>query len=193
MKKRPIWVWIILLIVLVISWIFWEYNRLVQLDEQVHKARSQVENVYQRRADLIPNIVKTVKGEAEFEKSTLTAVIDARASASKMQININDAEQMAKFQQQQGNLTQALGKFLMITENYPNLQTNKWFQDLRIQLEGSENRISVERKNYNEVTAQYNTKIRSVPTNMIAQWFGFEKAELFKATKWAEKAPVVEF
>lgn len=193
MKKRSIWVIVILLITIALSWIFGSYNELVAQDEQVKKARSQVENVYQRRADLIPNIVNTVKGEAEFEKSTLTAVIDARASASRMNININDAEQMAKFQQQQGNLTQALGRFLMITENYPELQANQGFQDLRVQLEWSENRISVERKNYNEIAANYNIMIRSIPTNFIAKAFDFKKAELFKATQWAEKAPVVEF
>ncbi len=147
------------------------------------KARSQVENVYQRRADLIPNIVNTVKGEAEFEKYTLTEVINARASATKINIDVNNAEQMAQYQKEQGNLTQALGKLLMITENYPTLKANQGFQDLRVQLEGSENRISVERKNYNEIATQYNITIRTIPTSIIANWFGFKKSELFKATQ----------
>ena len=156
-------------------------------------ARSQVENVYQRRLDLIPNLVATVKGEANFEQTTLTQVTEARASATSMKIDVNDAQQMAVFQAQQNGISQALGRLLVASENYPELKANQAFSDLRVQLEGSENRISTERMNYNLKAQGYNTYIRSFPTNIIAAIFSFERANLFEATAGAEVAPIVDF
>jgi LemA protein len=170
-----------------------QYNTLVKLDEVVKTQRGQVESVYQRRADLIPNIVATVKGEADFEQKTLTQVIEARANAIQLKVDVNNAEEFVKFQEAQGELSQALGRLMVLTENYPSLRANQAFSDLRVQLEGSENRISVERMNYNETVKNYNTKLRTFPTNIIAGLFGFEKANLFEATEGSEVAPVVEF
>jgi LemA protein len=170
-----------------------KYNTLVQLDEEVQTAWSQVENVYQRRLDLIPNLVATVKGEANFEQETLTQVTEARASATRMVVDVNDAQAMAEFQTQQGNISQALGRLLVASENYPELKANQAFSDLRVQLEGSENRITTERMKYNDTAKEYNTKIRSFPTNFIARIFGFERVNLFESNEGAEVAPVVDF
>lgn len=170
-----------------------QYNSLVKLDEAVKTQRWQVESVYQRRADLIPNIVATVKWEANFEQETLKEVIEARASATQLKVEAKNAEEFAKFQAVQGEVSQALGKLLMLTENYPNLKANQAFSDLRVQLEWAENRISVERMNYNKAVQNYNTKMRSFPISFVAKSFGFEKASLFEANKGAEVAPVVEF
>lgn len=170
-----------------------KYNNLVQLDEGVQTAWSQVENVYQRRLDLIPNLVATVKGEANFEQETLTQITEARASATKMTIDVKDTQAMAEFQAQQGGISQALGRLLVASENYPNLKANQAFSDLRVQLEGTENRITTERMNYNTAAQTYNTTIRSFPTNIIATMFSFERANLFEANEGAEKAPVVDF
>jgi len=192
MKKRALWIiWIIILFIVV--FIIGQYNTLVKLDEVVKTQRGQVESVYQRRADLIPNIVATVKGEADFEQKTLTQVIEARANATQLKVDVNNAEEFVKFQEVQGELSQALGRLMVLTENYPSLRANQAFSDLRVQLEGSENRISVERMNYNETVKNYNTKLRTFPTNIIAGLFGFEKANLFEATEGSEVAPVVEF
>ncbi|MDO4714097.1 MAG: LemA family protein [bacterium] len=168
------------------------YNQLVQLDEAVKTQLAQVASVYQRRADLIPNLVATVKGEANFEQETLQKVIEARASATQLRVDVNNAQDLAKYQSAQGELSQALGRLMMITENYPTLQANQAFSDLRVQLEGSENRISVERMNYNKTVQNYNIKLRSFPTNLIAEWFGFEKATAFEAQAGSEVAPQVE-
>ena len=162
-----------------------KYNNLVNLEETVKTQRSQVQNVYQRRFDLIPNLVATVKGEANFEKQTLTDVINARASASQIKVDINNAEEFAKYQ--------ALGTLMVLTENYPNLQANQSFRDLRVQIEGTENRITVERMNYNAAAQVFNTQIRIFPTSIIAKIFDFQRANLFEATKGAEVAPTVEF
>ncbi len=191
MKKRTSW--IIWIIILFIIFVVGQYNTLVKLDEVVKTQRGQVESVYQRRADLIPNIVATVKGEADFEQKTLTQVIEARANAIQLKVDVNNAEEFVKFQEAQGELSQALGRLMVLTENYPSLRANQAFSDLRVQLEGSENRISVERMNYNETVKNYNTKLRTFPTNIIAGLFGFEKANLFEATEGSEVAPVVEF
>ena len=192
MKKRALWIiWIIVLFIVV--FIVGQYNTLVKLDEVVKTQRGQVESVYQRRADLIPNIVATVKGEADFEQKTLTQVIEARANAIQLKVDVNNAEEFVKFQEAQGELSQALGRLMVLTENYPSLRANQAFSDLRVQLEGSENRISVERMNYNETVKNYNTKLRTFPTNIIAGLFGFEKANLFEAAEGSEVAPVVEF
>lgn len=192
MKKRALWIiWIIVLFIVV--FIIGQYNTLVKLDEVLKTQRGQVESVYQRRADLIPNIVATVKGEADFEQKTLTQVIEARANATQLKVDVNNAEEFVKFQEVQGELSQALGRLMVLTENYPSLRANQAFSDLRVQLEGSENRISVERMNYNETVKNYNTKLRTFPTNIIAGLFGFEKANLFEAAEGSEVAPVVEF
>ena len=170
-----------------------KYNNLVNLEETVKTQRSQVQNVYQRRFDLIPNLVATVKGEANFEKQTLTDVINARASASQIKVDINNAEEFAKYQAAQGQLSQALGRLMVLTENYPNLQANQSFRDLRVQIEGTENRITVERMNYNTAAQVFNTQIRIFPTSIIAKIFDFQRANLFEATTGAEVAPTVEF
>jgi lemA protein len=193
MKKGTLWGIVIAVILLGISVIAGQYNSLVKLEETVKAQRGQVESVYQRRADLIPNIVATVKGEAAFEQETLRQVVEARASATQMKIDANNAQDFAKFQAAQGELSQALGRLMMLTENYPSLKANQAFSDLRVQLEGSENRIAVERMNYNKVVGKYNIKLRSFPTNLIAKWLGFERANLFEATTGSEVAPVVAF
>ena len=182
MKKGTLWGIVIAVILIGISVIAGQYNSLVKLEETVKSQRGQVESVYQRRADLIPNIVATVKGEAAFAQETLRQVVEARASATQMKIDANNAQDFAKFQAAQGELSQALGRLMMLTENYPSLKANQAFSDLRVQLEGSENRIAVERMNYNKVVGKYNIKLRSFPTNLIAKWLGFERANLFEAT-----------
>ena len=194
MKKRLIWIGITIAILAILySATIGKYNNLVNLEETVKTQRSQVQNVYQRRFDLIPNLVATVKGEANFEKQTLTDVINARASASQIKVDINNAEEFAKYQAAQGQLSQALGRLMVLTENYPNLQANQSFRDLRVQLEGTENRITVERMNYNTAAQVFNTQIRIFPTSIIAKIFDFQRANLFEATTGAEVAPTVEF
>ena len=194
MKKRLIWLGITIAVLAILySATIGKYNNLVNLEETVKTQRSQVQNVYQRRFDLIPNLVATVKGEANFEKQTLTDVINARASASQIKVDINNAEEFAKYQAAQGQLSQALGRLMVLTENYPNLQANQSFRDLRVQLEGKENRITVERMNYNTAAQVFNTQIRIFPTSIIAKIFDFQRANLFEATKGAEVAPTVEF
>lgn len=192
-SKWIIWWIIIFILVSIVGTFFWRYNNFVALEEWVKTAWSQVENQYQRRSDLIPNIVNTVKGEANFEKSTLTDVINARASATKTNINVNDAKEMAEFQKEQTGISQALSRLLVVTENYPNLKANQWFADLRVSLEWTENRISTERMRYNEKVQEFNTTIRQFPNNIIASMFGFEKKVLFEAEEWAKKAPEVKF
>ena len=194
MKKRLIWLGITIAVLAILySATIGKYNALVNLEETVKTQRSQVQNVYQRRFDLIPNLVATVKGEANFEKQTLTDVINARASASQIKVDINNAEEFAKYQAAQGQLSQALGRLMVLTENYPNLQANQSFRDLRVQIEGTENRITVERMNYNAAAQVFNTQIRIFPTSIIAKIFDFQRANLFEATKGAEVAPTVEF
>lgn len=194
MKKRLIWLGITIAVLAILySATIGKYNNLVNLEETVKTQRSQVQNVYQRRFDLIPNLVATVKGEANFEKQTLTDVINARASASQIKVDINNSEEFAKYQAAQGQLSQALGRLMVLTENYPNLQANQSFRDLRVQLEGTENRITVERMNYNTAAQVFNTQIRIFPTSIIAKIFDFQRANLFEATKGAEVAPTVEF
>ncbi len=194
MKKRLIWLGITIAVLAILySATIGKYNNLVNLEETVKTQRSQVQNVYQRRFDLIPNLVATVKGEANFEKQTLTDVINARASASQIKVDINNAEEFAKYQAAQGQLSQALGRLMVLTENYPNLQANQSFRDLRVQIEGTENRITVERMNYNAAAQVFNTQIRIFPTSIIAKIFDFQRANLFEATKGAEVAPTVEF
>lgn len=193
MKKWILWGGLVLVLLMIFSVVIEQYNSLVKLDESVKTQWGQVESVYQRRADLIPNIVATVKKEANFEQETLKQVVEARASATQLNVRADNAQDFAKFQAAQWELSQALGKLLMLTENYPTLQSNKAFSDLRVQLEGAENRIAVERMNYNTAVQAYNTEMRSFPIFLVAKSFWFGKANLFKANKGAEVAPVVEF
>ena len=192
MKKTLIWIGIIAIIAL---WGISAYNGLVNKDEAVTAAWGQVENNYQRRADLIPNLVATVKGYAEHESSTLQAVIEARAKATQTKIDPANlsAEEIAKFQAAQGELSQALGRLLVTVEQYPDLKANQNFLELQAQLEGTENRITVERQKFNETAQAYNTQVRTFPQNIIASLFDFEKKGYFKAAEGAETAPKVEF
>ena len=171
------------------------YNALIKKDEQVKKAWSQVENQYQRRSDLIPNLVETVKGYADFEKSTLQAVVDARANATRVTIQADQLtpENLQRYEQAQGALSSALGRLLAVAENYPNLKANENFLSLQAQLEGTENRIAVERKNFNEVVGEYNSYVRRFPTNLYAGMLGFSQKAYFQSTPGAEKAPEVKF
>lgn len=171
------------------------YNTAVSKDEGVKKAWSQVENQYQRRADLIPNLVNTVKGYANFEQQTLTAVVEARASATQVKIDPNNLtpESIQRYEQAQQGLSGALGRLLMVTENYPDLKANQNFMDLQKQLEGTENRISVERKNFNESVNDFNSHIRRFPTNMLMGMFGFSPKGYFQSQAGSDKAPTVQF
>ena len=171
------------------------YNCLVQQDETVKNAWNNVQSDYQRRADLIPNLVSTVKGEANFEQKTLTDVIQARASASQIKLQANDLtpEKIQQFQAAQGQLSQALGKLMVLTENYPNLKANEAFRGLQAQLEGTENRIKVSRNDFNAAVAAYNIKARSFPMNILAGLTGFKQKEGFTAAVGSEKAPEVKF
>ena len=171
------------------------YNSMVKLDEKVSAQWAQVENVYQRRADLIPNLVNTVKGYANFEKDVLTAVTEARAKATSVNVDASklSPESIQQFQQAQGQLSSSLSKLLVVVEKYPDLKANQNFLELQAQLEGTENRIAVERKKYNEISQDYNTYIKKFPNNIIAGWFDFEQKEYFKSDSGAEKAPKVEF
>lgn len=172
-----------------------QYNSLVTKSEQVNNAWSNVESAYQRRADLIPNLVETVKGYANFEQQTLTAVVEARSKATSMTVDPTNItpEQLAEYQQAQSGLSQALGRLLMITENYPDLKANQNFLELQSQLEGTENRIKVERDKYNGVVTDYNIGVRKFPANLFAGVFGFKPRGQFEAEAGAETAPKVKF
>jgi LemA protein len=173
------------------------YNRLIALEQTVNKKWADVQSVYQRRADLIPNLVNTVAGAANFEKSTLTEVTNARASVGQVKLDPSkaptDAADLEKFQQAQGQLSTALSRLLLVTENYPQLRATEAFQNLQAQLEGTENRISVERSNFNTAVQEYNTALRTFPTNMLNKMFGFKERPYFTAQPEAEKAPKVNF
>lgn len=186
---------IIAAIVAIVGYCMSSYNTLVGQDEAVGTAWSNVENQYQRRVDLIPNLVNTVKGYASHEKETFEAVVSARAKATQTTVDIDDLtpEKIAAYQKAQGELGSALGRLLAITENYPELKANENFKELQAQLEGTENRISTERHKFNEVAKTYNTSIRRFPKNVIASMFGFEKRPYFEAQEGAEKAPEVKF
>ena len=193
MKKSTI----ILIAVIAIAaiWGVSAYNGLVKMDESVNTAWSNVENQYQRRADLIPNLVNTVKGYAAHEKETLEAVMAARSKATQMTIDADNLtpEKLQQYQKAQGEIGAALGRLLAITENYPELKANENFKELQAQLEGTENRISVERRNFNEVARTYNTSIRTFPKSILAGMFGFDKRPYFEAEEGANKAPEVKF
>lgn len=171
------------------------YNSMVKLDEKVSSQWAQVENVYQRRADLIPNLVNTVKGYANFEKDVLTAVTEARSKATSVNVDASklSPEAIQQFQQAQGQLSSSLSKLLVVVEKYPDLKANQNFLELQAQLEGTENRITVERARFNEITQEYNSTIRSFPNNLTAGMFGFSKKGYFEAEKGAEKVPEVKF
>ena len=193
MKKT--WIIIIAVVALIAVFCNTSYNSMVSQDEAVGTAWSNVENQYQRRADLIPNLVNTVKGYANHEKETLEAVIAARAKATQTSINLSDvsSEKMAAFQEAQGELSSALSRLMVSIEKYPDLKANQNFQALQAQLEGTENRISVERRKFNDIARDYNTSIRRFPKNIVAGLFGFEKRPYFEAQEGAEKAPEVKF
>lgn len=171
------------------------YNTMVEKQEAVDQAWSNVENQYQRRADLIPNLVNTVKGYTSYEKETLEAVVSARAKATQVTVSADDLtpEKLQAYQKAQGEVGSALGRLLSITENYPELKANQNFQELQAQLEGTENRISVERRNFNDAAKDYNTCIRKFPNNLVAGIFGFDKRPYFEAEESAKQAPKVEF
>lgn len=172
-----------------------QYNSMIEKREAVSSQWAQVENVYQRRADLIPNLVSTVKGAANFEQTTLEKVMQARASATQVKIDANNLnpETIARFQSAQDGLSSALGKLMMVTENYPDLKANKNFLELQSQLEGTENRITVERMKFNEMVQDYNSYIQKFPNNMISGMFNFEKKGYFTAAPGSDKAPEVKF
>ena len=193
MKKSTII--ILVAVAAVVIWAITGYNSLVKADEAVSTAWSNVENQYQRRADLIPNLVNTVKGYAAHEKETLDAVVSARTRATQVTVDADDltAEKLQEYQKVQGEVGAALGRLLAITESYPDLKANQNFLELQAQLEGTENRISVERRNFNDVAKSYNTSIRTFPRNLLAGMFGFEKRPYFEAQEGAETAPQVQF
>ena len=195
MKKNKGLIITIVVIALVALWGISSYNGLVGMDENVSNQWANVETQYQRRSDLIPNLVNTVKGYAKHESQTLEAVMAARSQATQVKIDPSNCtpQQLAAFQKAQGDVTTALGKLLAITENYPDLKANQNFLELQSQLEGTENRINVARKDFNDSAKEYNTSLRRFPRNIIASMFGFEKRNYFEAEAGAEKAPKVEF
>lgn len=193
MKKG--WIIVIAAVALIGIWMASGYNKLVRQEEGVKTAWAQVENQYQRRSDLIPNLVNTVKGYAAHESQTLENVVAARARATQTTVDADDLtpEALQAYQSAQGELTNALGRLLMVAENYPDLKASENFSELQAQLEGTENRIATERRNYNTTVMEYNTRVRRFPTNVIAGLFGFERYPNFEAAEGADVAPVVEF
>ena len=191
MKKS----YVVLIVVAVIAialfgWVKSTYNGMVSVEEEATTALANVQSAYQRRADLIPNLVQTVKGYASHEKETLEAVVNARSKATSITLN---AENIKEYQQAQGELSSALGRLIAIGEAYPDLKANENFRELQVQLEGTENRINVERNNFNKAVQTYNVAIRKFPSNLLAGIFGFEKMDKFEAAAGSENAPKVEF
>jgi LemA protein len=186
---------VILIITAAMSLSSCSYNSMVKMDENVKTKWAAVQSQYQRRSDLIPNLVNTVKGAANFEKSTLTAVVEARAKATAVQVDPTKLtpESIKAFQAAQGELSTALGRLLAVTENYPNLKTNENFLGLQAQIEGTENRIQVARQDFNTSVQEFNTKIRSFPANITAKMFGFSEKGYFTAEPGSDKAPKVQF
>ena len=196
MKKGCIGLIVLGIIALALfGWVKNGYNDLVKSQESVETAWAQVENVYQRRADLIPNLVETVKGYAQHEQETLEGVIEARANATKVTIDPKNitAEELKKYQEAQGEVTNALSRLIAVSESYPDLKANQNFLELQNQLEGTENRITVERNKFNEVAREYNTQRRTFPTNILAGIFNFGEKPYFQAQEGADKAPKVDF
>ncbi|MDN3551422.1 LemA family protein [Mucilaginibacter aquaedulcis] len=186
---------VILIITAAMSLSSCSYNSMVKMDENIKTKWAAVQSQYQRRSDLIPNLVNTVKGAANFEKSTLTAVVEARAKATSVQVDPTKLtpESIKAFQSAQGELSSALGRLLVVTENYPNLKTNENFLGLQAQIEGTENRIQVSRQDFNTAVQEFNTTIRSFPANITAKMFGFSEKGYFTAEPGADKAPKVQF
>ena len=196
MSTKNITLIVIGALILVLGWTGCNgYNGLIKQDENVNNAWNRVQSDYQRRSDLIPNLVNTVKGEANFEQTTLQNVIAARASATQMKVDAKDLtpEKLQQFQASQGQLSQALGRLLVVSENYPNLRANDAFRGLQAQLEGTENRIKVARNDFNDAIQAYNVKVRSFPVNFFSGFFGFKAKEGFQAEAGTEKAPEVKF
>ena len=194
--KRKGWIILAVAAVLVIgtySWLKGSYNDMVLRREAATAQLGNVENQYQRRMDLIPNLVNTVKGYASHEQNTLSEVVEARAQATQTRIDVNDAAAMARFAQAQGELSSALNRLMAISESYPDLKASQNFRDLQTQLEGTENRIAVERRKYNEAAQSFNTYIKMFPRNLLAGMFGFAPLNYFEAQLGAEKAPEVQF
>lgn len=192
--------WIVIGVIVILALIVYgsvknSYNKMVQMEQNVESQWSNVENVYQRRADLIPNLVNTVKGYADFEQETLQRVIEARSKATSTTINADNLspEKLQQFQQNQSALSSALSRLMVVVERYPNLKANENFKQLQAQLEGTENRISVERRRFNEAARSYNTYINQFPQKLYANLFDFEEKAYFEADKGAEEAPTVEF
>ena len=194
-KKTIIWIVVLSVLAIAVIWGVNRYNAIITAEEDVNTAWSQVENQYQRRADLIPNLVETVKGYAAHESETLEGVITARAKATQVVVDPTQAtaEQIAAFQAAQGELSQALGRLMAISESYPDLKANQNFGALQSQLEGTENRITVARNNFNEMARKFNTLIRRFPTNMIASMMNAEKRPYFEANESAKQVPQVQF
>ena len=187
---------VLLLLAILVFWGISTYNNLITLNESVNQSWSQVENQYQRRADLIPNLVNTVKGYANFEKNVLIDVTNARAKVSQMTVTkdiLNDPAAFQKFQSVQGQLSGALSRLLVTVENYPDLKANENFLELQAQLEGTENRIAVERRKFNETVQSYNTSIKRFPNSVFAGFFNFKDKQYFKATTGSETPPKVQF
>lgn len=182
-------------VAVLVIWGISAYNGMVNVEEQATTEWAKVQSAYQRRADLIPNLVEVVKGYASHEKETLEGVVNARAKATSIQVNADDLtpEKLEQFQKAQGELSQALGKLLAVQESYPDLKANKNFEDLQNQLEGTENRINEARNSYNTAVQKYNLKIRSFPNSLLAGIFGFDKMEKFEADAAAQNAPTVKF
>lgn len=195
MNKITPWLVVLGIIAIIVLWGINVYNECVSLEENVEAAWSQVENQYQRRADLVPNLVATVKGYAAHEQETLEGVIEARAKATQITIDPANAtpEQLAAYQAAQGELKQALGRLLAVAESYPDLKANENFKDLQAQLEGTENRITIARQQFNDAARAYNTRVRRFPSNIIASICGFEKKPYFESEEGASKAPEVQF
>lgn len=194
-KKHLGWIIAGAVVVIIVLWAISGYNGMVSMDEKVANSWSNVETQYQRRADLIPNLVNTVKGYATHEQTTLENVVKARSEATQVKVDPNDLtpEKMAAYQKAQGNVSAALGRLLMVAENYPQLKANENFLELQSQLEGTENRITVARKDFNDTAKEYNTAIRRFPKNILAGIFGFDKKAYFEAESGTEKAPEVKF
>ena len=195
LKKQLGWIIPVALLVVIILWAVSGYNGMVSMDESVQGKWADVETQYQRRADLIPNLVSTVKGYAAHESETLESVVKARSEASSVKVDPENItpEKLAEYQKAQSGVSSALGRLMVIVEKYPDLKANQNFLELQSQLEGTENRINVARRDFNEAAKQYNTSIRRFPKNIIAGMFGFEKKAYFEAEKGAEQAPKVEF
>jgi LemA protein len=195
MKKLLPWIVGLGILAIIALWVANVYNAFIASEEEVESSLAQVENQYQRRADLVPNLVATVKGYAAHEQQTLEGVVEARAKATQITIDPATAtpEQLAAYQAAQGELSQALGRLLAVAENYPDLKANQNFRDLQAQLEGTENRITIARQMFNETAKAYNKTIRRFPNNILAGIFGFDKKPYFEAEEGASKAPKVEF